>query len=324
MRLSNAVNATLSGDGSTLEATGTITDDDVAPTIVRLSVSPEMVDEDAGATTVTVTATIDGSTTLNESTTVTVSVGDGTATSPADYGAVNDFTVTIPAGQPSGMGTFTLTPVDDSFAERNETVFVTGSTLSLVVNITSLTIRDDDTKPPETQRASSSVALAVSPSSVDEDDSATTVTVTATIDGSTTLPAATTVTVSVGDVGDSATEGTDYGTVSDITVTIAAGQRSGTGTFTMTPTNDSFLEGDETVSVNGSASGLSVVPSTLTIVDDDSSPDRTALIAFYDATGGENWTTKTNWKDESNPSAPGMASRFHKIGLPDSSSPITI
>ena len=42
---------------------------------------------------------------------------------------------------------------------------------------------------------------------------------------------------------------------------------------------------------------------TVTIVDDDASPDRAALIALYEATDGENWTTKTNWKDESKPIA---------------------
>ena len=40
---------------------------------------------------------------------------------------------------------------------------------------------------------------------------------------------------------------------------------------------------------------------TVTIADDDASPDRAALIALYDATDGANWTTKTNWKDESKP-----------------------
>ena len=50
-------------------------------------------------------------------------------------------------------------------------------------------------------------------------------------------------------VGDSATEGTDYQTVSDFTVTIGANAPSGTGTFTLTPTQDALGEGDEAISV---------------------------------------------------------------------------
>ena len=80
---------------------------------------------------------------------------------------------------------------------------------------------------------------------------------------------ATTVSVSVGKTGDSATSGTDYTSVSDFTVTIAAEQTSGTGTFTLTPTDDGIAEGNETVSVTGSATGLTVTSATVTIEDDD-------------------------------------------------------
>ena len=103
-------------------------------------------------------------------------------------------------------------------------------------------VRDNDTPP--------TVELSMSPSSVDEDGGATTVTVTAELDGAA-RPAATAVTVAVGASGDSATEGTDYATVADLTVTIPSGSTSATGTFTLTPTDDSLGEGDETVSVTG-------------------------------------------------------------------------
>ena len=82
---------------------------------------------------------------------------------------------------------------------------------------------------------------------------------------------ATTVTVSVGDSSDSATEGTDYQTVDDLTLTIQPNQASGTQTFTLRPENDSLDEGDETLEVSGT-SDLPVDPATLTIVDDDGGP----------------------------------------------------
>ena len=218
--------------------------------------------EDGGAQTVTVKAMLNGLA-LPAATKVTVSVGDGSdsATEGTDYGAVSDVTVTISAGQTSGTETFTITPVNDSVAEGDETVSVSGSTSGLTGGTASLTITDDET-------ASSSVALSVSPSSVGEGAGAATVTVTASLNADA-RTVATKVTVSVGDGSDSATEGTDYASVNDVTVTISAGQTSGEETFTITPSDDSFAEGDETVSVSGSTSGLTVRDTELTINDDD-------------------------------------------------------
>ena len=113
------------------------------------------------------------------------------------------------------------------------------------------------------------VTLSVNPASVGEADGATAVVVTAALDGGAR---------GLGDGGDgrgggrgdSATEGTDYATVSDFTVTIGAGATSGTGTFTLTPTQDLLGEGDETISVGGTATGLTV---TGDVVDADGRRD---------------------------------------------------
>ena len=79
------------------------------------------------------------------------------------------------------------------------------------------------------------------------------------------------VTVSVS--GDSATAGTDYTAVQDFTITIAAGETSGTGTFTLAPIDDLVDEPDETVTVTGTTtSGLSVEPATIRIEDNDYAP----------------------------------------------------
>ena len=79
---------------------------------------------------------------------------------------------------------------------------------------------------------------------------------TATLGGSVTLSSATEVTVSVG--GGSATSGTDYTAVENFKLTIAATESSGTGTFTLTPTQDSISEDDETIDVTGTAGGFTV------------------------------------------------------------------
>ena len=166
---------TISGNSAGLTVNGTsmtLTDDDGAPAI-NLSVNPSSVAEDAGATTVTVTAAFSGASTYGEAKTVTVSVGAGgdSATEGTDYAAVTAFDVTIAAGQTSGSAPFTLTPVDDTLVEGNETITVGGAATGLTVNGTSMTLTDNDGAP--------AINLSVDPSSVAEDAGATTVTVTA-------------------------------------------------------------------------------------------------------------------------------------------------
>ena len=143
-------------------------------------------------------------------------MGDGgdSATEGTDYATVSDFTVTIGANATSGTGTFTLTPTQDVLGEGDESIQVGGTATGLTVTAASLTLTDDET-------ASTAVTLSVNPASVGEADAATAVVVTAMLDGGA-RGSATAVTVAVGDGGDSATEGTDYATVSDFTVTIGA------------------------------------------------------------------------------------------------------
>ena len=96
-------NETISVDGTsadlTVNGTSATLTDDAAPE-VNLSVQPSSVSEGAGATSVTVTATFSNGSTHATDTSVTVSVGAGadSATSGADYAAVNDFMIVIPAG----------------------------------------------------------------------------------------------------------------------------------------------------------------------------------------------------------------------------------
>ena len=258
------IDVTGTADGFTVtKAEVTVTDDETAPTAITLTASPTSVSESASGTTVTVTATLGGSATLPGATEVSVSVGGGTATSGTDYAAVPDFTVTIPRESARGTGTFTLTPANDSIAEGDESIDVTGSATDFTVTQAEVTLTDDETAP-------GSITLSVSPTSVEEDDGATTVTVTATLGGTATLPGATEVSVSVG--GGTATSGTDYAAVSDFTVTIPKESARGTGTFTLTPTNDAIAEGDETIDVTGTADGFTVTKAEVTLTDDETAP----------------------------------------------------
>ena len=235
----------------------TLTDDDTASTGIALSLDPEQVTEQGGQQTVTVTAMLNAGARTAD-TVVNVSVGGDTATVVDDFAAVGNFQITILATQTSATGTFSLTPVNDGIAEGNETLQVSG-TGALTVTSAELTLTDDDT-------ASTGIALSLDPEQVTEQGGQQTVTVTAALNAGT-RTADTVVTVSV--AGDTATVVDDFATVGNFQITILATQTSATGTFSLTPVNDAIAEGDETLTVSGTATGLTVDGATLTLDDDD-------------------------------------------------------
>ena len=233
----------------------TLTDDDGSAAVTIGDASA--VEGDAITFTVTLDKAVQGGLT------VTPSFTDGTATSGTDY-TENTAALTF-AGNAGETATFEVATTEDAVVESNETftvsLAVAGTTVSATATDTGTgTILDDD--------GSTAVTLAVNPTTVAENAGATTVTVTATMTGGTRADS-TEVTVAVGASGDGATEGTDYATVSDLSVTIPAGSTRAQETFTLTPTDDAVVEGDETLSVSGSASGLGVTGATVTIEDDD-------------------------------------------------------
>ena len=207
---------------------------------------------------------------------MTVSVGQtGTASPGSDYAAVTDFDITIAANATSGTGTFTLTPTQDTVVEYNETIGVDGSIPNTVMTNATITLTDDD---------KDSVTLSLNRRTLGEEASGTSVTVTAT--AATAIAVARTVTVSVGGSG-TATSGTDYTAVSDFTITIAANATSGTGSFTLTPTQDTTNEGNETIGIAGTNSLSTVTGATLTLVDDD----QETISLSTDKTGiSESWS----------------------------------
>ena len=229
---------------------------------------------------------------LPEDRTVTVSVGgSGTAVSGTDYAAVSNFDIAISAGQTSGTGTFTLTPMDDTVVEGNETVGVSGSASGLTVNGTDVTLSDDEKK--KILDGTLSINLSLSPSSVNEGASATTVTVSAALSNpNVSFATDQTVSVSVGGSG-TAVSDTDYAAVSNFDITIATGQTSATGTFTLTPTDDTVVEGNETIGVAGSASGLTINSVELTLTDDDSAPAVNLSVSPSSVSEGASGTTVT-------------------------------
>ena len=140
------VSGTTSGITTINPATLTIIDNDAPPDTIELSVNPDRVAENAGATGIMVTAAFpQGSAILSTPTVVNVTLTAATAQT-ADFTPVQPFNLTIPASARSGTATFQFTPNDDTSMEGSETVTVSGTTSGITtINPATLTIIDDDT-----------------------------------------------------------------------------------------------------------------------------------------------------------------------------------
>ena len=185
----------------------------------------------------------------------------------------------IPIAANETTGTVTLSTAADMMTGNDAavTLTLTGNasapyTLGTPKTVT-VTVLDDTS-------ASTAIALSVAPAEVGEADGATTLTVTATVNRAA-LTTATGVTLAVGDSADTATATTDYTAGTAPTLTIAANARTGTATLTLTPVDDTSTEDDETVTVKGTASGLTVSGAQVTILDDDEPAITLSFIETY-------------------------------------------
>ena len=215
--------------------------------------------EGDGATTITVTAAVDGATRFGAATTVTVSVAGSGTTTAVDFAAVTDFDIEIAAGAASNTGTFTLTPTDDTTDETDETITVSGASGSLTVNPATITLTDDDGAP----------TLSIDSPSVAEGDSGSK-DLTFTVTLSPASGREVTVAWAEG-TGGTATSGTDYTAITGGTLTFAAGTTS--QTFNVSVTGDALDESNETVVVSLSSPTNAAVSNTAgtgtgTITDD--------------------------------------------------------
>ena len=89
---------------------------------ISLAVDPTVISEDAGATDVVVTATLDGKALAEKATVVVAIDATSTATRDVDYAALFDPLIAIPAGSVSGTTTITITPINDNKVEGDETI----------------------------------------------------------------------------------------------------------------------------------------------------------------------------------------------------------
>ncbi len=141
---------------------GSVRAQDAESTAVMLSLSRTEASESVSDSSLTVA--VKG--TLNRAardraTVVTVSVAGGTA-GTADFTAVDDFSLSIPANALSGTADFTLELTNDDEHEADETLIVSGTTSGLTVEPASFTIVDDDEPP---------ITVAIRPPHAFEEDS---------------------------------------------------------------------------------------------------------------------------------------------------------
>lgn len=235
--------------------TSGVTVSNLAAVTVSLSASATSIAETSGNSVLTATLT------RRIANNVVVSLAySGTATNVGDYTRPDSITIT--AGQLTG--TATVSAVSDVAVEQTETVIVdidgvTAGTDTVTENGTqqqTISITDDDI---------ALVTLSVGSTSISETNGSTTVT--ATLD----KPTFENVTVNLAYSG-TATSGTDYATPAN-SITITAGQTSGTAT--LNASSDTDVEADETVTIDitsvtgGKVSESGVQQQTVTITDDD-------------------------------------------------------
>ncbi|WP_228237049.1 Calx-beta domain-containing protein [Allomuricauda sp. M10] len=246
--------------GAPASDTVTISSEDVAPDPVATITANDNSASENPLDTGEYTVSLDVVNATGSAITVAYTV-TGTAVSGSDYVALAG-SVNIPDGQQTA--TITLTPVDDTDVEGDETVIVTldtgtGYTVGAPASDT-VTISSDDVAPDPvaTITANDNTATEAGP---------TTGTFTVSLDVANNTGGPITVNYTV---GGSATATTDYTALLG-SVDIANGQQN--ATITVTPVNDTTVEGDETVIVTLTAdTGYTVgapASDTVTISSDD-------------------------------------------------------
>ncbi len=184
----------------------------------------------------------------------------------SDYILSSNQTLTIPPGAVTSTGLVTITTVDNEVDEPDKAVILGGQITNeqevIGPSDVTLKIKDND----EATR----VKLMVYPSVVNEDTGNERITVNAMLDVARSTDTDITISVESG----ISIVGTDFTTVPNQTLTIAARDMDGTGTFTFAPIQDGMDEPEEWARVTGTTpvEGLVVSDATLKLLDSDPTP----------------------------------------------------
>ena len=276
VRLSNASGAIL---GKAV-GTGTITDDDDAPT-ATLDLSPASISENGGESAVTARLSHPSS----ADTTVAVSGSD-------DYRLGANGVLTIPAGATRSAAPVTLTALDNRTDAPEKLVTVSAAATNAQgvegPQAVTLTITDDDDAP--------TVTLRLSPASISENGGESAVT------ASLSHPSGADTTVTVSGSG-------DYSLGGNAVLTIPAGATESVGAVTVTGVDDDLEAPDKAVAVSATAANahgvLGPQAVTLTITDDER---RTVSIADARLAEGDSGNAAMEFAVTLSRAAPGEVS----------------
>ena len=258
---------------SVTAATVTITDDDPAGvTVSKATLTVTEQDSTGGSYTVV----LDSQPTGNVVVTVAGHAGSEVSPNPATltFTALNwatAQTVTVTAGNDADA-------IDDTVSLSHSAASSDTDYQAIAIDGVTVTVSDNET-------VSSGVVLSVNPAMLAEDGGAKLITITASLNHAP-RNVATALSLSVGETGDTALEGTDYATIGSLSLTIGAGLTTGTTTFTLTPSDDDLDEDGESLTVDGSVSGLSVTSTSVTITDNDTAGVRVSPATLMVAEGG--------------------------------------
>ena len=275
------------GDAS---ATGrlSIADDDAAPSDLRLSLVPAFTTRDGPevpmregglARSYLISAAVPpGQGLLSSPSTVTLSVGGGTASSN-DYSVsmLPDNTVLVPAGPVTNLGPgaqpadlqvlLVVTPLSDRAVEGLESLVVSG-TATGGLNVAPVTLAINDAAGSTPDR----ISLTLDRSEVEEGAGTVRLGVTARMfcqsGACSVLAEDRTVNLELSESLSTAAADDDF-VLGSGSVTIPAGSYSGSAQLELRVLDDRLVEGNESVAVGGSAFGFQVNAATVLITDDE-------------------------------------------------------
>ena len=132
--------ATASGGSAQMDIK--IDDDETASTSIALSVNPHTVQEGAGQTEITITATLDGKA-LSQDAAMKLSIdAASSAQRDLDYSALFNPLLVIPAGSIAGATSLSITPIADDEDEGNETIALNCTVEGLAGSSATITLTD--------------------------------------------------------------------------------------------------------------------------------------------------------------------------------------
>ena len=247
-----------------------IIEDDEEPLMINFLLSDNLISENGGETTVSVTLDEPS----KEEVIVTVSA---TPESPEDYALSENIILTIAEGETSSEGIVTITAEDNEiYGPLEKRIRISGessvSDSELVPPTLTLIIEDDEVQP--------SVSLALSPEQITENEGVSTVTATL----NQLSFEATTVDISAVPVSPASAD--DYTLSTNTILTIPAMELNSTGTVTiMAINNEEVGPPEKRITVSGASSNADVPEAETLIIEDD---DVLSVITFALATSSAN------------------------------------